>query len=76
MNNLASDNAYSADHNTNHSQLILLINKLPMEQKIPFEMLNQGYKYYEIADEQHIPIGTVKSRIFLARQKLSEQLKY
>ena len=76
LNNLASDNIYSADHSTNHSQLILLINKLPLEQKIPFEMLNQGYKYCEIASEQHIPIGTVKSRIFLARQKLSEQLKH
>jgi RNA polymerase sigma-70 factor (ECF subfamily) len=46
-----------------------------MEQKLPFEMLNQGYKYCEIAEACHIPIGTVKSRIFLARQKLSAQLK-
>ena len=44
------------------------------EQKIPFEMMNQGYKYWEIAEKFNIPIGTVKSRIFLARQKLNQLL--
>lgn len=75
LNNIACNNIYDADTPTQHSQILLFIDKLPMEQKLPFEMLNQGYKYYEIAEACHIPIGTVKSRIFLARQKLSAQLK-
>ena len=30
----------------------------------------EGFKYQEIANELKIPIGTVKSRIFIARKKL------
>lgn len=40
-----------------------------------FMMHYQGYKYEEIADILQIPLGTVKSRIFLARKKLMEKLK-
>ncbi len=43
--------------------------------KEPFSMYVSGYKYHEIADALDIPLGTVKSRIFLARQELKEQLK-
>jgi RNA polymerase sigma-70 factor (ECF subfamily) len=35
----------------------------------------QGFKYEEIAQHMNLPIGTVKSRIFLARKRLQEQLK-
>ena len=35
----------------------------------------QGFKYEEIAQAMNLPIGTVKSRIFLARKRLQEQLK-
>ncbi len=45
------------------------------ELRIPFMRFFEGYKYKEIADELHIPIGTVKSRIFLARKKLIVSLK-
>jgi RNA polymerase sigma-70 factor (ECF subfamily) len=34
----------------------------------------KGYKYHEIADKLRIPIGTVKSRIFLARKALKDRL--
>jgi RNA polymerase sigma-70 factor (ECF subfamily) len=34
----------------------------------------EGFKYKEIAEELNIPIGTVKSRIFAARKKLSADL--
>ena len=34
-----------------------------------------GFKYHEIAEELGINIGTVKSRIFTARQRLMEELK-
>ncbi len=32
-----------------------------------------GYKYNEIAEHMHLPLGTVKSRIFFARKKLQER---
>ena len=44
------------------------------EQKKPFEMFIDGYKYQEIADEMNISIGTVKSRIFFMRKRLMEEL--
>jgi len=34
-----------------------------------------GYKYNEIAEKMNLPIGTVKSRIFFARQRLQQTLK-
>jgi RNA polymerase sigma factor (sigma-70 family) len=37
---------------------------------VPFMMFYRGYEYKEIAGYLNIPIGTVKSRIFLARKKL------
>ena len=50
------------------------ISKLEREYKEPFEMHYQGFKYKEIADHLGIPIGTVKSRIFIARKKLMDFL--
>ena len=49
--------------------------ELEDEYHIPFEMHFTGYKYKEIAEDLDLPIGTVKSRIFLARQKLMTTLK-
>lgn len=40
----------------------------------PFQMHHAGYKYHEIADHLSIPIGTVKSRIHQARQRLMYML--
>ena len=51
------------------------VERLDDDQRIPFEMHTQGYKYKEIADKLQISIGTVKSRIFFGRKKLMENLK-
>lgn len=40
----------------------------------PFLMHHEGYKYEEIAEHMGVPIGTVKSRIFQARQRLMAML--
>jgi RNA polymerase sigma-70 factor (ECF subfamily) len=50
------------------------INKLPVSLKKPFTMNNSGFKYHEIAEILRIPIGTVKTRIFVARRQLREAL--
>jgi len=46
------------------------INKLKDEYRMPLLRFIEGFKYNEIADEFHLPIGTVKSRIFTARTKM------
>lgn len=53
----------------------LAIESLSDELKVPFKMFFEGYKYKEIADQFNLPIGTVKSRIFLARKQLMLDLK-
>ncbi len=45
------------------------------EYRIPFSMHVAGYKYNEIAEKMNLPLGTVKSRIFFARQRLQVMLK-
>ena len=50
------------------------IEKLPSNLKKPFTMNFKGFKYHEIAEILHIPIGTVKTRIFVARRILRESL--
>lgn len=59
----------------NEGEIMKAIRELDDDQRIPFEMHIEGFKYKEIAEELNLPIGTVKSRIFLTRKKLSEKLK-
>ena len=51
------------------------INSLSKEYRVPFSLYLAGYKYQEIADEMHLPIGTIKSRIYMTRQQLQSQLR-
>ena len=51
------------------------INSFSDDYRIPFNMHVQGYKYTEIAEKMNLPLGTIKSRIFFARQRLQEMLK-
>lgn len=46
------------------------INEFPDKYRIPFSMHVAGYKYGEIAEKMQLPLGTIKSRIFFARQQL------
>jgi RNA polymerase sigma-70 factor (ECF subfamily) len=50
------------------------IEQLNDKYRVPFQMYINGYKYNEIADELKLKIGTVKSRIFLSRKQLMDQL--
>ncbi|MDR0230917.1 MAG: RNA polymerase sigma factor [Dysgonamonadaceae bacterium] len=51
------------------------ITSLTNELKLPFSMYVSGYKYNEISENLNLPLGTIKSRIFLARQELQFFLK-
>lgn len=51
------------------------INSFSDDYRIPFTMHVSGYKYHEIAKEMNLPLGTVKSRIFFARQRLQKMLQ-
>ncbi len=46
------------------------INEFSDDYRIPFSMHVAGYKYNEIAEKMNLPLGTIKSRIYFARQKL------
>ena len=51
------------------------LSSLQKEYYVPFTMYFEGYKYHEIADHLQIPIGTVKTRIHVARKLLKKDLK-
>jgi RNA polymerase sigma factor (sigma-70 family) len=81
-----TDNTYFLDipsHQTGNDAEIKFIRKdleeavedLPLDLKVTFRLNAEGYKYHEIAEELGIPIGTVKTRIFIARRILRERLK-
>lgn len=71
---------YSSTVNLGEGKFILndiqsAMDKLPGEYHIPFNMYFEGFKYHEIAEELKIPIGTVKTRIHVARKLLKSNLK-
>lgn len=51
------------------------INSFSDEYKIPFSMHVAGFKYHEIAEKMGLPLGTVKSRIFLLANVYKKYLK-
>lgn len=64
----------TADETTFISEVWKAIDSISLDIAKPFKMYLSGYKYDEIATELNIPVGTVKSRIFLARQEIRSQL--
>ena len=56
------------------SEITDVINTFADGYRIPFKLHLAGYKYAEIAHRTNLPLGTVKSRIFFARQRLQRAL--
>jgi RNA polymerase sigma-70 factor (ECF subfamily) len=54
-------------------EIMAYINEFPDDYRIPFTLHISGYKYNEIAEKMHLPLGTIKSRIFFARQRLQKR---
>jgi len=77
------DNFEKADHFKNSTEeantaevVRKAISKLPKKLKIPLLLKDiEGFSYQEIAESVQCEIGTVKSRIFRAREKLKEFLE-
>ncbi len=71
---------FSASANLGETNFVLADIKnalmaLTDDYKVPFTMYFEGYKYHEIANYLQIPIGTVKTRIHVARKLLKSRLK-
>lgn len=64
----------SEEHNPesvyNFNEIKQAVDQLEDTYRVPFTLHFEGFRYKEIADKLGVPIGTVKSRIFLARRKL------
>ena len=74
--NLPQDSGFASPEGSfTVKEITTAINSFSEEYRIPFSMHVAGYKYDEIAEKMDLPLGTVKSRIFFARQRLQEMLK-
>lgn len=74
--NLPQDSGFASPEGSfTVKEITTAINSFSEEYRIPFSMHVAGYKYHEIAEKMDLPLGTVKSRIFFARQRLQEMLK-
>ena len=64
--NLPQDSGFeSTEGNYDLKEIRKIVHSLPKEYRVPFSMYVSGFKYREIAEKLALPIGTVKSRIFL-----------
>jgi len=64
-----------ADNNLNYNDLLAMIQKLPQSYRTVFNLFAiDGYTHEEIAEMLDINIGTSKSNLFKARQKLKQMI--
>jgi RNA polymerase sigma factor (sigma-70 family) len=69
---MSANNVYSQ---FDQKEIDSAIDSLKEDMRVPFRMMHEGYQYDEVASHLNIPTGTVKSRIFNARNKLAQALK-
>ena len=73
--NLPQDSGIaSPEHSYAVTEINEAINGFSDDYRIPFSMHLAGYRYAEIAKHMNLPVGTIKSRIYYARQRLRRQL--
>lgn len=63
-----------ATSNMEYENFDRILQTLNEDQKIPFSMHLEGFLYEEISDILNVPIGTIKSRIFYAKNYLRKAL--
>ncbi len=76
LNQTKSANDDHPESMYHHGEIADVVSELEDTYRVPFMMYFNGFRYKEIADELGLPIGTVKSRIFLARRKLMLSLPH
>lgn len=77
LNRAFKQNSYDhSDSRINAKEIIRQIETLDDQYKVPFTRYYNGYKYEEIANEMKLPLGTIKSRIFIARKLLMNALRH
>lgn len=57
------------------NEIVRAIASFSEDYRVPFTMHVAGYHYAEIAKHMNLPLGTVKSRIYYARQYLQIRLR-
>lgn len=68
-------NEDSPDSVYSHKEITNCIQEMNQKLRVPFQMYLDGYKYKEIADTINLKLGTVKFRIFQARQVLMAKMQ-
>ena len=72
--NLSQDSGIdSPEESYTASEITDAIDSFDDKFRLPFSMYVAGWKYNEIAEKMNLPLGTVKSRIFTARQELQKR---
>jgi len=73
--NIAETNQqFDPEKKLEHQEVMQKMKGLDAYYSKPLQMFVEGFHYKEIADELQLPIGTVKSRIFLGRKELANRL--
>jgi len=75
INMRETEKSVSTDSIVDHKYVMKQVNSIDKTYLETFMMYYNGYKYEEISEILDIPLGTVKSRIFLARRKMMDKLK-
>jgi transposase len=72
INSTKHSDEYNPEAVYEEKELLKVISSLRQHNQIPFQMYIDGYQYNEIAEKLNIPLGTIKSRIFLARKEAQD----
>jgi RNA polymerase sigma factor (sigma-70 family) len=65
-----------ADNNLNYNDLLAMVQRLPQGYRTVFNLFAiDGYSHEEISEMLNINIGTSKSNLFKARQKLKQMIQ-
>lgn len=75
INSKESSKSAHTDSLVDHKYILKQVQSIDDNYLEAFMMHFNGYKYEEISEILDIPLGTVKSRIFLARKKMMAKLK-
>lgn len=69
------DASVATDNNLNYNDLLAMVQRLPQGYRTVFNLFAiDGYSHEEIAEMLNINIGTSKSNLFKARQKLKQMI--